>query len=154
MRLVRRLLDIVDEAVQLDRFIEVGLTGIALTDGASELVVHLANIVNGATGHPFEHVGVVGRDRQVFQGVAALSALQSDTVVVRRLFGGRDQGALTSVNLHTVTAADPRVAGDVHRCNAAVGQPTADQNVVGGGYIHHLVGVGFVPLVGLGADHR
>ena len=77
--------------MQPDGLVEVRLTPFALADAAAELVVHLAHVVRRAVGHSFEHEGVLGRNRQVFQLVAALRPLQPDSVVVGGLAGRCDR---------------------------------------------------------------
>ena len=73
--------------------------------------------------------------------------------MVGRVVGSGDQRALASVDFHEVAAVHPGVAGDVGGGDCAVFETAADQDVVGGGYVNHLIGVGLEPLGGLGADN-
>ena len=63
---VRRFLDDVDKVAQVQRGVEFGLTGLAGANSLAELVVHLPHVVRRPSRHPFQHVGVLFWDLQVF----------------------------------------------------------------------------------------
>ena len=68
--LVRRLPNVVYEAMQLDGLLEVGLAIVSRENSLTKLIVHLPHVVRLPLGHPLKYIDIFLRDFQVFQGAS------------------------------------------------------------------------------------
>ena len=85
--------------------------------------------------------------------MAAPCAVQPEPLAaLRRDVPGGDQRASPPVDLHPKAAAGPGDGRDMDRRHRAARELSADQHVVRRGDLHQPLGVGLVPVPGLGRD--